>query len=264
MPQHFEQKSLVLITDATRLDDDVGFGGSQRDLKQCLRGRIVHHHRTPVGCFDIAMFLAVVNIGFVEGDVIAKARKSLEKSTIVGRRSIPVGGEQARSHRMPSSLRRLLLFQLIDDLRAPVLRENVEKFVHAVTARMPGGDRLDAVRGKSAGKVPVLQHKAQQLTHLASASGKQEVLAGTKKTFRVVPRRRNKRDSTCQSFEHADRRDAGQALDIGPAGYMDGYPMAGEGIRHFGIGQPAAIVDAGGCKCGERSRRIAHTVNGRR
>ena len=72
--------------------------------------------------------------------------------------------------------------------------------------------------------------RAQVARHLGAVAGDEEVLAGAEQALGVVPGRGDQRDAAGQRLEDADRRDAGQLLDVGAARHVDGGEVAGEDL----------------------------------
>lgn len=97
MAKDFLQQEIVLETDAARFDDDIGLGRSRRHLLQRLDGALVDDNLAPFRRIDIAIFLPVVDVGFVKRNVVAFLRQSAQQATIIGGGAVPVSGNQARS-----------------------------------------------------------------------------------------------------------------------------------------------------------------------
>ena len=74
---------------------------SQRAVPSALRRAAfvggIDDDARPVGVGDVAVLLALVGVGLVEGDLVAARGECADDPAVVGGRAVPVGGDQARA-----------------------------------------------------------------------------------------------------------------------------------------------------------------------
>ena len=81
--------------DPARLDDDVGVGRFGKNTAQPLGRRRVHHRSRIGGRLDVAMLMPIERVRFVEDDIVAMPRQRRQDAAVIGRRPVPIGGQQA-------------------------------------------------------------------------------------------------------------------------------------------------------------------------
>jgi hypothetical protein len=91
------KKLRIIDPDAARLDDHIGVPRLCQNGRQTSgRGRPDHHPR-PFGRIDVTVGLPVIDVGLVEGDLVAARGERPQDPAVIGRCAVPVGRQQARS-----------------------------------------------------------------------------------------------------------------------------------------------------------------------
>ncbi|EGE59438.1 hypothetical protein RHECNPAF_2190032 [Rhizobium etli CNPAF512] len=93
----FLQQQIVFETDAARLDDNIGPCSFAGNGLQCVDRSLVDDDPAPVRWIDVAVFLPIVDVGLVEGDLIAFPRERPQQAAIVSGGTIPIGRDEART-----------------------------------------------------------------------------------------------------------------------------------------------------------------------
>ena len=101
------------------------------------------------------------------------------------------------------------------------------------------------------------------LRHLPGVARHQEILARAEQALAVRPGRADQRDAAGQGLEDADRRDARQRLDIGPARHVHRHAEAAEDLGDAVVGQPAGEVRPGLADPRQGLVRVADAVDPR-
>src|SRR5205085_1252657 len=65
-----------------------------------------------------------------------------------------------------------------------------------------------------------------------------------------------------QRLKGTNRRDAAKLRRVGPAGYVNRYPISCEHFRHSIIGEPSLICDSGFRQFAARGVGIANSIHG--
>jgi hypothetical protein len=82
--------------DATGFDDEVGaLGGADDVVDVAIGGGVIDDDFGPIGIFDVAMFLAVVGVGFVKGDAMSPTMEGFDDAAIIGGGAVPIRGDEA-------------------------------------------------------------------------------------------------------------------------------------------------------------------------
>lgn len=93
--KHLVKQQIVFETDAACLDDNIGLGRSAADGLQRADRAFVDHDLAPVRRIHVAVLLPIIDIGFVEGNVISPLRQRPQQAAIIGGSAIPIGGDEA-------------------------------------------------------------------------------------------------------------------------------------------------------------------------
>jgi hypothetical protein len=93
--EHAGLEQRVVDADAAGLDHQVGAARLGEDAADPVGGRRIHHHPRPVRIGEVAVLLALERVGLVEGDAMAAASERADDAAVVGRRTVPVGRDQA-------------------------------------------------------------------------------------------------------------------------------------------------------------------------
>src|SRR4051794_27453531 len=126
-----------------------------------------------------------------------------------------------------------------------------------MAAGVPREDRFKAADGEFFGECLIVEDGAKMFAHLGAVSRDEVIDAGPEESFGILPRRADEGDSASECFKGTDRGDAWQLSRVRAAGHVHGYAETREEFGHAEVGQPAAVLNAGGGECLLRGFRVA-------
>jgi hypothetical protein len=192
---------------------------------------------------------------------VAAGGERADQAAVVGGRAVPVGSRAGSIRRRRSSWRVALQgrFGGPTPSAARIASSSSTRWAQVWRARMRARGRRWRARPRARGRARRAGGGASR-----RRAGDEVVACRAEQALGVVPGRRDQRDAAGERLEDADRRDARQRRDVGPARHVHGDAVAREGGGHLPVGQPAAVGDAGRSRAPRARRRVAHAEDARR